>query len=357
MHRPPSRSQIGAYLAVQFPALDQKHAALGAYLVFVTLNIVGVQIAATFELVVTILAVPSFSSSWALSRRPSAFRASPPAAGPARTSSVPRGSAASSRRLPFAIWFFLAIEGVAMAAEEARDPKRTIPIAYITGVTTLVLLAFGVMIFAGASGDWKALSNLNDPLPQAMKSVVGASSGWLHMLVWLGLFRAARLVPRHHHGVCAADVSRSRVPAIWPRVLSRINPRFRTPDLARSSGGIIGVAAIYSDNLVKIAGQTLTASIVTMSVFGALTMYVMSMLSLFRLRQREPDLPRPYHAPALSVGAGLRARDGGGRARRDDRVQSRDLPHFHDRHRRGGRGGAFAYRELETEVRSAVDAV
>src|SRR5271163_3528988 len=48
---------IGAYLNVQFPALDPKAAALGAYIIFMALNIVGVQIAATFELVVTVLAI------------------------------------------------------------------------------------------------------------------------------------------------------------------------------------------------------------------------------------------------------------------------------------------------------------
>ncbi len=48
---------IGAYLNVQFPSLDPKLAALGAYLVFMGLNIVGVQIAATFELFVTVLAI------------------------------------------------------------------------------------------------------------------------------------------------------------------------------------------------------------------------------------------------------------------------------------------------------------
>jgi ethanolamine permease len=88
----------------------------------------------------------------------------------------------------FAIWFFLAIEGAAMAAEEAKDPKRTIPKAYISGILTLVLLAMGVMFFAGGVGDWRTLSNINDPLPQAMKTVVGDNSGWLHMLVWIGLF-------------------------------------------------------------------------------------------------------------------------------------------------------------------------
>ena len=48
---------IGAYLNVQFPALDPKVAAVGAYLVFMTLNILGVQIAATFELVITLVAI------------------------------------------------------------------------------------------------------------------------------------------------------------------------------------------------------------------------------------------------------------------------------------------------------------
>ena len=90
--------------------------------------------------------------------------------------------------IPFAIWFFLAIEGAAMAAEETKDPRRTVPRAYIAGILTLVVLAFGTMIMAGGVGDWSALSNINDPLPQAMKIVVGADSGWLHMLVWIGLF-------------------------------------------------------------------------------------------------------------------------------------------------------------------------
>ena len=48
---------IGAYLNVQYPSLDPRVAAIGAYFVFMTLNIIGVSIAATFELVVTVLAV------------------------------------------------------------------------------------------------------------------------------------------------------------------------------------------------------------------------------------------------------------------------------------------------------------
>ena len=104
---------IGAYLNVQFPGLDPKLAAVGAYIIFMTLNILGVSIAATFELVVTVLAVvellvfmgvvaPGFSFSnfvidgWAGSN----------------VFGLP-AIAGIFAAFPFAIWFFLAIEGAA----------------------------------------------------------------------------------------------------------------------------------------------------------------------------------------------------------------------------------------------------
>jgi ethanolamine permease len=287
---------MGAYLNVQFPSLDPKLAALVAYLVFMTLNIVGVQIAATFELFITIIAVlellvfmgvvsPGFSManftkggwsgqddfSWA----------------------AVSGMFAA---IPFAIWFFLAIEGVAMAAEEAKDPKRSIPIAYITGILTLVFLAVGVMVFAGGAGDWTQLANINDPLPQAMKFIVGENSGWLHILVWLGLFG---LVASFHGiimGYSRQIFALSRE-AFLPSYFAKLHPRFKTPHRAILAGGFVGIAAIYSDSFITIGGQSLTANIVTMSVFGAILMYILSMLSLFKLRQAEPSMLRPFRAP------------------------------------------------------------
>jgi ethanolamine permease len=291
---------IGAYLQVRFPSLNPVHAATGAYMVFVALNIVGVHIAATFELFVTLLAVgellvfmgvvlPSFH--W------SSFVAGGWAGQDHFTPLAIGGMAAA---LPFAIWFFLAIEGVAMAAEEARDPRRTIPRAYIAGILTLVVLAFGVMVFAGGSGDWREIANINDPLPQAMKRSVGASSGWLHMLVWLGLFGLVA----SFHGIImgyARQIFALARAGFLPRALAHLHPRFRTPDLATVAGGVVGVATIWSDSVVHIAGQSLTASVVTLSALGALTMYVVAMASLFRLRRSEPELVRPFRAPAYPL--------------------------------------------------------
>jgi ethanolamine permease len=291
---------IGAYLNVQFPALPPKVAAVSAYAIFMTLNIVGVQIAATFELFVTLLAIfellvfmgvvaPGFSAanflaggwagqdSFSLAAVPGIFAA-----------------------IPFAIWFFLAIEGVAMAAEEAKNPKRSIPIAYIAGILTLLVLAAGVMVFAGAAGDWTKLANINDPLPQAMKLIVGEESGWLHMLVWLGLFGLVA----SFHGIIlgySRQIYALARAGVLPGVLGRVHPRFQTPHIAILAGGVVGIAAIFSDELISFGGQTLTANIVTMSVFGAIVMYIVSMASLFKLRRSEPGLARPFMAPLFPV--------------------------------------------------------
>ncbi|MDR3437005.1 ethanolamine permease [Telmatospirillum sp.] len=291
---------IGAYLNVQFPGLDPKLAAVGAYVVFMGLNIAGVTIAATFELLVTILAIiellvfmgvvsPGFS--W------SSFVDKGWAGGNAFSSSSIGGIVAA---IPFAIWFFLAIEGAAMAAEEAKDPKRTVPMAYIAGILTLVVLAFGTMVFAGAVGDWSALSNINDPLPQAMKLVVGENSGWLHMLVWIGLFGLIA----SFHGIImgySRQIFALARAGFLPPFLARVHPRRKTPHWAILAGGVVGIAAIYSDDLLSFGGQPLTANIVTMSVFGAIVMYIMSMASLFRLRKNEPALDRPFRAPFYPI--------------------------------------------------------
>ena len=113
-------------------------------------------------------------------------------------------------------------------------------------------LAAGVMIFAGGVGDWTQLANINDPLPQAMKRVVGANSGWLHMLLWLGLFG---LVASFHGiiiGYSRQMFALARA-GYLPRGPGRIHPRFHTPHVAILAGGVVGIAAIFSDGLVHIA--------------------------------------------------------------------------------------------------------
>jgi len=156
-----------------------------------------------------------------------------------------------------------------------------------------------VMVFAGGAGDWKSLSNINDPLPQAMKMIVGENSGWLHMLVWIGLFG---LIASFHGiilGYSRQIFALSRA-GYMPKFFGAVNEKFKTPHRAIIAGAVVGVLAIAGDEL-QFAGMTLTANLITMSVFGAIVMYIVSMLSLFKLRQAEPNLDRPFKAVAYPL--------------------------------------------------------
>jgi ethanolamine permease len=248
---------IGAYLGLQFPGLDPKMVALGAYVLFITLNALGVAIAAMFELVVTVVTVVAvaelliFAGAVALGWSLANFTANGWVGSNEFTIGTWAGIFAS---IPFAIWFFLAIEGAAMAAEETKNLRRTIPIAYISGILALVVLAFLVMIMAGGVGDWTKLANINDPLPQAMKMVVGESSGWLHMLVWIGLFG---LVASFHGiilGYSHQMFALARA-SYLPAHFAKVHPRFKIPVRALIGGRVVGVVAVFSDQWVSFGGS------------------------------------------------------------------------------------------------------
>jgi ethanolamine permease len=77
-----------------------------------------------------------------------------------------------------------------------------------------------------------------------------------------------------------------------PPFLGKIHPKFQTPSNALLVNMFIGILALLTGK---------TSQIITLSVFGALTLYSISMISLLRLRILEPDLPRPFVVPLYPV--------------------------------------------------------
>jgi ethanolamine permease len=85
-----------------------------------------------------------------------------------------------------------------------------------------------------------------------------------------------------------------------PAFFGVVNKKFQTPHRAIIAGALVGIAAILSDDL-QFNGMTLTANLITMAVFGAIVMYIVSMLSLFALRKNEPGLERPFKSVGYPV--------------------------------------------------------
>ena len=277
---------IGAYFNLFFPQLPIIGIAIFVYLAFTALNIYGIKAAASFELFITVLAVgelllfagvtlPHFSAAKFME---DAF--------PNRWSGV-------FAAIPFAIWFFLGIEGVANVAEETINPQKTILKGFGSAILTLVVLC--LLSFSGSVGvaGWKAVvytadgSASDSPLPLALAHIVSGDNILYHLLITVGLFG---LVASFHGIILAAGRSSFEFGRAGhaPQPLGRIYPKFQTPANALLVNMLIGIVALLTGK---------TAEIITLSVFGALTLYILSMVALLRLRKKEPALERPFKVP------------------------------------------------------------
>ncbi|WP_207536030.1 ethanolamine permease [Desertivirga arenae] len=271
---------LGAYVNFLYPALPVVWVAIGSYVIFTGINLLGIKESATFSLIVTLLAVAElllFIGIVAPSYQTENFM----------RDSMPYGWQGVFAALPFAIWFYLAIEGVALVAEEVEDPHRNIPKGYISGILTLVALALGVMIFTGGIGDWKKLSNIDYPLPESIGMVLGKSNSLTKLFAGIGLFG---LIASFHSIIIgySREIFALARSGFLPAVLSQVHSRTQVPHWALLAGAFVGIVSILSGT---------TNQVIVLSVLGAVVMYIMSMFSLFRLRKKEPDMERPYKAP------------------------------------------------------------
>ncbi|HEY2901455.1 MAG TPA: ethanolamine permease [Polyangia bacterium] len=298
---PAIAAAIGAYFNLFFPTVPASAIAIVAYVLFTALNIWGIKQAAAFELFVTIAAVGELLLFIAITG-PHFHLAN------LGINGLPNGWGGLFPCLPFAVWMYLGIEGLANAAEEARHPQRDIARGFGWAMVTLVVLALGVFFSSVGVAGWAAIvyptpgaAPSDSPLPLAMGRVVGSSGALYHLLITVGLFG---LVASFHGIVLAAGRAALEMgrTGYAPRFLGRVNPRTGTPAVALIVNGVIGVAAILSSH---------TAELIVLSGFGALTLYALSMIALFVLRRREPELPRPFRAvayplfPAIALGLSL----------------------------------------------------
>jgi ethanolamine permease len=275
---------LGSYVHFLYPAVPVLYTALGSYLLFTGINLLGIRESAIFSLVVTLLAVAElllFMGLVAPAFKMTTFLHKP----------LPFGLSGIFAALPFAIWFYLAIEGVAMIAEEVKDPKRNIPKGYFYGLLTLVVLALGVMVLTGGIAPWERFSAIDYPLPEALAIVLGRDSTWTQLFASIGLFG---LIASFHGTIIgySRQVYALARSGYLPGFLARVNTRFRTPHWALAAGGGVGVLALTTGT---------TNQVIILSVLGAVVMYLLSLMSLFALRHQEPDLERPFRAPFYPV--------------------------------------------------------
>jgi len=189
---------------------------------------------------------------------------------------------------PFGMWFFLGVEGVPLAAEETRDPVRSMPKALAWSIGILVLLALLTLLPAAGAAGSDAIKDADNPLVAALEAASGGDPTTLSRIVnYAGL---AGLVASFFSLIYAGSrqlFALSRA-GYLPRFLS-LTSRRKAPYLGLLVPGAIGfsLAAYTGDG----------ARMLNIAVFGAAISYVLMSLSHIVLRRREPELPRPYRTP------------------------------------------------------------
>ena len=300
--RPRSPSFIGGYVEALglFGLTNGWVVYLIAYAIFIGIHLYGVGEALKLMFAITAVAVVALLAT-VIGLLPRLLTSTT-----CSTSRSDSGAAMSSDFLPFGIagvvaalvygiWFFLAIEGVPLAAEEADDPAKDMPRGIIGGMLTLLLFAALILfIVPGAAGS-STVAGSDNPLPEAIRAVRGDGSALADFVNYAGL---AGLIASFFSIIYAYSrqlFALSRA-GYLPRHLSLTTGR-NTPWAALIAPGTIGfaLAAVLANTMDTPADAG--ALLINIAVFGATVSYVLLNLSHILLRRSEPDLERPYRTP------------------------------------------------------------
>lgn len=194
--------------------------------------------------------------------------------------------------LPFAMWLFLAVEGVPLAAEEAKDPAKDVPKGIIGAMVFLLVTALLVVVFvAGAAGS-KMIGESAVPLVDALK-LQGSNS----LATTVNLLGLAGLIASFFsiiYGYSRLIFALSRA-GYLPQSLSITSSR-KVPARALILPGIFGFLASLTGE-----GDLMLA----MAVVGATISYALMALSHLLLRIKQPNLARPYKTPGGMFTSGI----------------------------------------------------
>jgi ethanolamine permease len=326
---------IGTYLTAIFdtPAAFQPLWWIFGYIVFVGFNIRGVELSFMVTIMMTLLAIgilvvffisalPFFDfGKYALNI------GADPATGAAielpggHGPFLPFGVYGVLAAMPFAVWLFLAIEQLPLAAEESADPKRDMPKGIMLGMFTLIALGFLALLFnpsipierqiTDASGALTtvhgafALGTSGEPILDGFRVIFRTEAANA-----LALAAVTGLVASFHAIIFAYGrqiYSLSRA-GYFPHFLSVTHGEHKTPNIALIAGGLVGLAVmlvVWFAMGGEAAGSFIGGVLLNMAVFGAMFSYLLQGLTFIQLRRRFPNIERPYRSPVGVVGAAL----------------------------------------------------
>jgi ethanolamine permease len=270
------------------------------YVIFVGLNVIGIEATMRFSIFICFLSLAVLAVFFVISifnfDIDNLTNIAPAAGG---TPFLPFGVGGIFAALPFAIWFYLAIEELPLAAEESMDPARDVPRATMWGLWTLVVTGVLVLFLNTGVTGAEEIRLSGEPLLDGFRVILGSETG----AALLGLAALSGLIASFHTIIYAYGrniYSLSRA-GYFPKWMSVTHGTRKTPWLALVLGAVIGILLAL---LLRWAGgqdsafaATVSGALLNMAVFGAVISYTMQCIAFVLLRRNMPNINRPFKSP------------------------------------------------------------
>ena len=292
------------------------------YVIFVGINVIGIEATMRFTVVITVLALGVLAIFYVSALVSGDFHPdlwfNIPKDWDGETTSqllangggpfLPLGISGIFKALPFAIWFYLAIEEIPLAAEESMDPARDVPKGTIWGMHTLVITgALILLLNSGVDGGAGVIGISGTPLFDGFIGIFGSgfAAEILALFGLIGLI-ASFFTIIYAYGRNTYSLSRA---GYFPKFLSVTHGQRNTPHVALIAGAVAGYAIAllvwYLSRQGGTAAAQVVAALLYMAVFGAVISYAMQCLSFILLRRKLPNINRPYRSKWGVPGAAI----------------------------------------------------
>jgi len=183
---------------------------------------------------------------------------------------------------------YIGFDAVSTAAQEARNPKRDMPIGILVSLVICTVLYILVSGLLTRIVPYTQL-NVPDPVVVGMRAT---GHPWATILVEIGaLLGLATVMLVMLLGQSRVFYSMSRDGLLWPWA-SKIHARFRTPYLTSIVVGFF-VAILATLLPLRILDE--------MTSVGTLLAFVLVSAGVWVMRRTHPDVPRPFKTPMVPL--------------------------------------------------------
>jgi APA family basic amino acid/polyamine antiporter len=189
-------------------------------------------------------------------------------------------------------------QNVTFAAGEVQNPKRNLPLSLVIGTLLVILIYVAVNLSYmlalplhgdphGATITARGIQHATEDrvatavVQQIFPGAVGVSLMALAILIsTFGCNNGLILAGARVYYAMARD-------GLFFRPVARLHPKYKTPDFSLGAQAIWATALCLSGSYGQLLDYT---------VFALLVFYILTMIALFKLRIKRPDIPRPYRA-------------------------------------------------------------